>query len=207
MEQNNNFVFVKCPSCGRTLKFKAVPNFREGTITCPHCAAKNKVADAKILTPGQNNNTTSNSDDTTRTDGRTRRIEDETRRFEARGFIRCIQTGEEIELKPGQNTLGRSASANKASIVFKDPDLYISRLHATISFINDSENPKLHIKDENSANGTFINDIKIPSGSIVLLKPGTRFRMGRFEFECRVTTDKTVSKSRLGYDKDETTIK
>lgn len=213
MEQNTNFVFVKCPECGRALKFKAVPNFREGTITCPHCGVKNKVADAKILTPGQKQtppspkivNTPSKNDVVTTMESKTRIVDEETQRV-ARGYIKCIQTGEEIELKPGQNTLGRAASTNKASIVFNDPDMYTSRLHATLSFLADSSQPKLHIKDENSANGTFVNGIKIPAGSIVLLKPGTRFRMGRLEFECRVEGNKTSS-SHGKYDTDQTMLK
>lgn len=195
--ENANFIFVKCPSCSKTLKFRAIPNFREGTITCPHCGAKSRVRDILIENPASQGQPV-------RKDDSTNVIGDETRIVGAKAFIRCLTNGVETELKPGQNSIGRQAARQQASITFDDPDMYMSRLHATITFVT-SPAPALHLKDESSANGTFINDVKIPAGSIVKLLPGTRFTMGNMEFECRVEESPTRGYAR-GIDNDQTTM-
>ncbi|MDE6397350.1 MAG: FHA domain-containing protein [Muribaculaceae bacterium] len=195
---NSNFIFVKCPACAKVLKFRAVPNFREGMITCPHCGVKNRVRDAQILTPLSR----TPEKPVDRRDESTNVIGEETKMIGARAFIRAVDDDKEFELKPGANTVGRQASSRQASIMFEDPEMYMSRLHATITFVTGPK-PVLHLKDESSANGTFINDVRIPAGSIVMLHPGTRFKMGNKEFECRIVEAPNARNNR-GHDDDST---
>ncbi len=196
---NTNFIFVKCPACQKVLKFRAVPNFREGMITCPHCGVKSRVRDAQILTPGGR----TQPEEGGKNDEQTNVIGEETKMIGARAFIRSVDDGKEYELKPGPNTVGRQASKSQASITFEDPDMYMSRLHATITFVS-SPKAVLHLKDESSANGTYIGEVKIPAGSIVMLHPGTRFKMGNKEFECRIVEVPARGRRGLGHDDDST---
>jgi pSer/pThr/pTyr-binding forkhead associated (FHA) protein len=57
-------------------------------------------------------------------------------------------------------------------IVVADPKA--SRFHAVITF----ENNCVYIKDTESSNGTFVNDVKIASNRKVKLKNGDRIKVG-----------------------------
>ncbi len=57
-------------------------------------------------------------------------------------------------------------------IVVADPKA--SRFHAVITF----ENNSVYLKDTDSSNGTFVNDIRIASNKKVKLKNGDRIKVG-----------------------------
>lgn len=180
----SNLVVVKCPECGLRLSFKAVPNYREKPITCPKCHHSDIVGHfTMVQDPAQiqgNNPTSASSDD------------DETRTVPTYGaVIKCLETGEERPLKPGPNTIGRAAHVPKASVLFTDKEQYMSRLHATLTFLTTGQLPQLQLRDEDSANGTFVSDVAIPRKSIVKLNSGTPFKMGKLTFVCNIVDTRT----------------
>ena len=172
MDANKNLVVIKCPECGSQLTFKPVPNYRIKKVTCPKCKHV-ATAGEYISVYDPTKATASVSEDVTRVNALT-------------ASIKCVETGQHFPLKNGQNTIGRKVSNPRASIVFDDEDRYMSKLHATISVVNAGGKVRLHLRDENSTNGTYINGKKVPIGSIVLLNPGTEFKMGNLTFVCSV---------------------
>ncbi len=90
-------------------------------------------------------------------------------------FIVTVQQGEEVEYKIVDDntfTVGRSLDA---TIAFSDPD--ISRIHLIVTLKHD----RIWIEDQGSANGTFVNDQKIPAQKTVSVEPGDRVKVGKSE--------------------------
>ncbi len=90
-------------------------------------------------------------------------------------FIVTIQQGEEVDYKivdDSSFTVGRSLDA---TIAFGDPD--ISRIHLIVTLKHD----RIWIEDQGSANGTFVNDQKIPAQKTVSVEPGDKVKVGKSE--------------------------
>lgn len=198
----SNLVVVKCPECGLKLSFKAVPNYKLKPITCPKCHHADRVenfdivsdpADKQIGTADQTN--IIGGGDPGSSD--TRPINQAT--------IKCIDTGEEYQLNLGDNTVGRRASDNKADIVFTDRELYMSRRHASIKFIISNGVAQFQLRDEGSANGTFVKGTRIPEKSIVRLNSGDKFKMGQLTFVC-TSNDNVTSRFRGAYSDGDTVM-
>ena len=86
--------------------------------------------------------------------------------------------GQTVSLKHGI-TLGKNRE--RAAIVV--PDQTVSGLHCSFHFV---PGRGWYVKDEKSTNGTFVNDIKLPSGGSAPLRNGTALKVGKeiFEFRC-----------------------
>ncbi len=90
-------------------------------------------------------------------------------------FIVTIQQGEDVDYKivdDNSFTVGRSLDA---TIAFGDPD--ISRIHLIVTLKHD----RIWIEDQGSANGTFVNDQKIPAQKTVSVEPGDKVKVGKSE--------------------------
>tara|TARA_B110001454_G_scaffold219156_1_gene250480 strand:+ start:5161 stop:8385 length:3225 start_codon:yes stop_codon:yes gene_type:complete len=90
-------------------------------------------------------------------------------------FIVTIQQGEDVDYKivdDSSFTVGRSLDA---TIAFGDPD--ISRIHLIVTLKHD----RIWIEDQGSANGTFVNDQKIPAQKTVSVEPGDKVKVGKSE--------------------------
>lgn len=88
-------------------------------------------------------------------------------------FIVTIQQGEDVEYKivdDSSFTVGRSLDA---TIAFSDPD--ISRIHLIVTLKHD----RIWVEDQGSANGTFVNDQKIPAQKTVSVEPGDKVKVGK----------------------------
>jgi len=156
------------------LSFKAVPNYREKPISCPRCHHSGIVKDfIFIKVPGGATETTPKPV--------TAPI----------AYIRCIETGEEYPLNAGATTIGRRARSASANVTFTDTEMFMSRLHATITIVDTGDSRQFHLRDEKSANGTIIDGQTLPPGSIVKLTPGKEFKMGKLTFVCRFDDDST----------------
>ncbi len=81
------------------------------------------------------------------------------------------QAGKMIQLKPGSQTLGRSAQAT-----IKVNSQSISKLHASFIVTED----KVIISDNKSSNGIVVNGVKIQNK---VLKPSDKFYLGEIFFE------------------------
>ena len=69
-------------------------------------------------------------------------------------------------------TIGRDPANN---IVLKDK--MVSRFHVELQKIKD----EFFVKDLNSSNGTYINDIKIPQNKYAKLQRNDKIRLGKIE--------------------------
>lgn len=172
MEERKDVV-IKCPECGLKLSFKPMPNYRIKKVTCPKCkhvatAGEYELIYDPSMPPESGSDTVIDSPATTSV------------------TIKCVETGEQFSLKPGKNRLGRRCMPAKADILFDDPEKYISKLHSSISVVNAGGTIQLHLRDEGSTNGTFINEKRVPQGSIAFLKPSDTLRMGRRTFVCTI---------------------
>ncbi|OYZ18979.1 MAG: hypothetical protein B7Y39_12765 [Bdellovibrio sp. 28-41-41] len=88
-------------------------------------------------------------------------------------FIVTIQQGEDVDYKivdDSSFTVGRSLDA---TIAFGDPD--ISRIHLIVTLKHD----RIWIEDQGSANGTFVNEQKIPAQKTVSVEPGDKVKVGK----------------------------
>ncbi len=86
-------------------------------------------------------------------------------------------TGKMLTVQSG-DTMGKSAQ--RAKIVV--PDQTVSGLHCSFHY-----HPQRGwlVKDENSTNGTYVNDIRMPSGGVAPLRSGTILKAGKETFEFR----------------------
>lgn len=188
MENQQNLIVIKCPACGQRLSFKPVPNYRQKRVTCPKCRHADMAGNFDIVSDPSRVQMPATTD--ARTYGG------------ATVTLRCLETGETFPLKPGRNVLGRKAATGSADIQIADEHKYISKVHASITVVNNGGNIQLHLRDENSTNGTGVGGKKMPRGSVVMLQPDTRFTMGQLNFVCTVGNQAYGA----GYDDSEDTV-
>lgn len=86
------------------------------------------------------------------------------------------KTGEKIEIYEDSFSIGKSKEQCDYCI---ENNSAISRQHAIIRF----ENAEYIVADNNSTNGTFVNNLLIKSGECVILKEGDIIKLGNEEFE------------------------
>lgn len=87
--------------------------------------------------------------------------------------LRLSFSGGEVIVHPGQEVgVGRDPANSPVSDVFADRD-NVSRLHATTGVDADGA----WVRDENSTNGTFVNDVPVPPGARVRLAEGDTLRL------------------------------
>jgi hypothetical protein len=73
----------------------------------------------------------------------------------------------------------------------------VSREHAVIEWGESAIGPSWRVIDQGSASGTWVNDVPLPSGNPMPIRPGDRVRFGPVAFEvtsresCEETTDVT----------------
>ncbi len=90
-------------------------------------------------------------------------------------FIVTVQEGENVDYKIVDDstfTVGRSLDA---TLAFSDQN--ISRIHLIVTL----KHNKIWVEDQGSANGTFVNDQKIPSQKTISVEPGDKVKLGKSE--------------------------
>jgi hypothetical protein len=97
----------------------------------------------------------------------------ETRR-EAPAPVRLVFRGQPVEVSPpGPLLLGRDPGLSPVAALFGAHD-NVSRRHASVGVRPDGS---VWVRDERSANGTFVNDARVPAGATVPLVDGDRLRL------------------------------
>ena len=95
-------------------------------------------------------------------------------------FVSGLLAGQEFDITPDGSCIGRDSTLSEIVI----PDPRISKRHVWIGV----KDGKVVITDQNSRNGTFVNDAKSPRVTETLLKQGDTVILGesdvaRFEYE------------------------
>ena len=94
----------------------------------------------------------------------------------------------EVSLGQDGGTLGRSPDSRHNHLTLNDPDRYISRRHASISFENG-----LYYLTDTSKDGTYIQNknIRVYRDTVVLAA-GDRLRIGDYELDVSIVSDGTL---------------
>ncbi|MFM8641684.1 MAG: FHA domain-containing protein, partial [Phycisphaerales bacterium] len=59
----------------------------------------------------------------------------------------------------------------------------VSREHAVIEWGESAFGPSWRVTDQGSASGTWVNDVPLPAGNPMPIRPGDRVRFGPVAFE------------------------
>ena len=99
-------------------------------------------------------------------------------KIDAKGTVpRLCVAGKSKELSNKIFSIGRSKSNQ---LIISDPK--VSKYHAIVTF----ENGCSYIKDTDSANGTYINNVLITTGKKYPLKDGDKIKMGQTVIDFRI---------------------
>lgn len=96
-------------------------------------------------------------------------------------------TGESHNLLPGDNVVGRRTATPRAQILFDDSEHYMSRCQAVITVRNVAAGTEVLLRDAGSANGTFVNGVRLPEGTMVRLADGDTFVMGKHLYRLTIS--------------------
>jgi pSer/pThr/pTyr-binding forkhead associated (FHA) protein len=95
-----------------------------------------------------------------------------TRRAET--ALRLLFAGRPVDVaQPGSMLLGRDPDNSPVAALFAVHD-NVSRRHASVGIEPDGT---AWVRDEHSTNGTFVNDIRVPSGGTAPLVHGDQLRI------------------------------
>lgn len=176
------------------LSFKAFPNYKDAPIECPHCHTRGIVRDFIELRPRV-------LADSTRQPVQaplqspslspqqpsiqaTMRLHEQPVAVVA---LENVDTGESHNLLPGDNVVGRRTATPRAQILFDDSEYYMSRCQAVITVRNESSGTEVLLRDAGSANGTFVNGVRLPEGTMVRLADGDTFVMGKHLYRLTIS--------------------
>jgi len=108
--------------------------------------------------------------------------------------LRDLQTRQIYPLVLGQNRLGRKSNTSECELAIDNGDSKISRQQFNIVVSLDIQTGiyAYNLTDLNSANGTFLNEERIPTQTATLLLIGATIRVGKTEFVMeKIDLDKT----------------
>lgn len=176
------------------LSFKIFPNYKDAPIECPHCHTRGIVRDFIELRPRV-------LADSTRQPVQaplqspslspqqpsiqaTMRLHEQPVAVVA---LENVDTGESHNLLPGDNVVGRRTATPRAQILFDDSEHYMSRCQAVITVRNESSGTEVLLRDAGSANGTFVNGVRLPEGTMVRLADGDTFVMGKHLYRLTIS--------------------
>lgn len=176
------------------LSFKAFPNYKDAPIECPHCHTRGIVRDFIELRPRV-------LADSTRQPVQaplqspslspqqpsiqaTMRLHEQPVAVVA---LENVDTGESHNLLPGDNVVGRRTATPRAQILFDDPEHYMSRCQVVITVRSVAAGTEVLLRDAGSANGTFVNEVRLPEGTMVRLADGDTFVMGKHLYRLTIS--------------------
>lgn len=164
------------------LSFKSFPNYKAAPIVCPHCHFKGRVSDFIELRPkaaqpqGVPMQQPVSAPKPTAPPAK----------ITATVTLENTFTGEKHDLHPGDNLIGRRTPNPRADVLFDDPEHYMSRCQAVIEVRQDDDRVSVLLRDAGSANGTFVNDVRLPEGTRVRISDGDTFVMGKHRYRISI---------------------
>lgn len=179
-----NEIKIKCPTCGKVLRLKDVPNINAAFFTCPVCKEKHIVGKCQRYVE-QPKPIASSGDETQYGGGFVQQSGgDETRTASAScptvGVL-VDNTGSTYALRLGINTIGRSAASSTATIQIATNDRTMSRSHAVIE-VSHAGGKTIHIlRNGANKNPSYMNGVLIGQQDQLVLNNGDRIKMGSTE--------------------------
>lgn len=173
-----NEIKIKCPTCGKVLRLKDVPNINAAFFTCPVCKEKHIVGKCQRYVE-QPKPIASSGDETQYGGGFVQQSGgdetqigpqpqygggDETRTASAScptvGVL-VDNMGSTYALRLGINTIGRSAASSTATIQIATNDRTMSRSHAVIE-VSNAGGKTIHIlRNGANKNPSYMNGVLI----------------------------------------------
>ncbi len=189
------------------LSFRIFPNYKDAPVECPHCHTRGKVRDFIELRPRVPADSVRQPVQTPLQASQQAHSQHSqplpsfqpSREPSAPATIRIheqsvavvalenVDTGESHNLLPGDNVVGRRTATPRAQILFDDPEHYMSRCQAVITVRHESAGTEVLLRDAGSANGTFVNGVRLPEGTMVRLADGDTFVMGKHLYRLTIS--------------------
>ena len=201
MKPDPTKIYVRCPNkdCAKVLSFKGFSGYKDAPIVCPHCGFRGVVRDFTELRPrlapasqqpvAEPLQPQPSPQPTPAPEPQVQPRPDIAVRQTMRGERQAVAsatvilentvTGERQSLSPGDNVIGRRTATPRAQVLFDDPDHYMSRCQAVVTVRAEASGIVALLRDAGSANGTFVNGVRLPEGTMVRLASGDTFVMGK----------------------------
>lgn len=193
-----NEIKIKCPTCGKVLRLRDVPNINAASFTCPVCKEKHIVGKCQryveqskpIASSGDETQYGSASmqqsgDDETRITFGAQQVNGEKTRIGATPIAKVgmlvDNKGTSYQLRLGINSIGRKAASSAATIQIETNDRTMSRSHAIIE-VNNTSGQTIHIlRNGANKNPSYMNGTVIGPQDQLVLNNGDRIKMGSTE--------------------------
>ena len=165
---------AKCPGCGIILEVTNVNNEAQRQITCPGCG-KSLIVPFYMLNKKPENEAATQlgkSPDSgyhTQLGGANNSL--------SSCALEC--NGQRHNLDVGVFHVGRMANTSQADVQIPTQDGFMSRQHAIITVRRLADGSlKADIRDDQSKNGTKVNNVVLGPGDAIVLHNGDRIQMG-----------------------------
>lgn len=166
---------IVCPRCANTLNVRNVPGIENKYVTCPLCGTKTPFREFRLLQPAVANATAAvpSSGDAPVPESNVTQICGMNMNFII-GQLTDTAAQRVYQLRLGRNLLGRSSSRGCADIRLPSPTRRMSREHLVIEVVRDEAKGIIHLASlaKERVNPTFINNVRLKFGDIVILQPG-----------------------------------
>ena len=159
---------VKCPWCSAVLRIKSIPVMEERNITCPNCKHTSLFTQFKAVVPKEEESVTRFPG----SNGNSKKTKPENLII---GRLIIPLSGLSFQLKPGQNIIGRKASASIANFQIETGDnKRMSREHLIIEVKRVPSTGFAHLISlyKERVNKTFINSTELLWGDTLILQHG-----------------------------------
>lgn len=178
---------IVCPNCRSRLSVMNQPGLMDKMLACPICKFKAKVSVYQSGAAAQGGMGASNEDTQLPSDVQQLKMD--------AGQLRIVQTGQIIELRKGEQTLGRLADTSKADVKigsdrYSDP--YMSRLHVNIEVVVTPAGIQHRLKEIGSKNIIQLNGQDIHRGDIIILHFGDKITLGKTDLVLEETDDEAT---------------
>lgn len=166
---------VKCPTCEAILDVKNSKGEAIKIFNCPICATKLKVVFRRELEstkPLEAHEYIEKPND--------EYVEEKTT---VDGLAKATHAflnmnGKSVELKVGDNIVGRHSSSYKASVELPTKDSFMSRQHALFKVKKAGNTLVVAISNYRNLNPTYVNDKQLGDEDEIILSHGDRIKMG-----------------------------
>lgn len=167
---------AKCPGCGIILEVTNVNNEPQRQITCPNCG-KNLIIPFYMLNKPKVDDNEAKTELNPKPGGGDRTQLGGFQNVMSSCALEC--NGHRQNLDVGTYRVGRMAHTSQADVQIPTQDGFMSRQHAIITVRRLADGSlKADIRDDQSKNGTRVNNVPLGPGDAIVLHNGDRIQMG-----------------------------
>ena len=180
----NQYISIKCPHCGASLKVKQQQGLEKASLTCPVCNVKSPFANYIIVSANNN----SNSEDTELPNGFKQNNNQKEPLTELPSYLNknigCLveKSGKRWTLHTGINTIGRKLQSDPQHVEIPIADYTgerkMSRNHAKIEVIRQPDGSCKHVFfNWQNKNQTYVSGELVESDDRIVLHDGMTIQL------------------------------